>query len=191
MFLEMSPSYKHYMLQNLLVLKKLHDRGRAATLTCREVTVYEVLDLLFGRVKMEPAETVIPDIFVYPKPEEDSEEEMFLHHFKERPQFLVTITLPFTCTDAEAAELQAVLDKAVVKGEDVMYMSDIFLMEASVQGKSATMRVVDYHPETSVDDEPVDILFLMETLIEFWDKVTQIQERRRKKNGFDNRQIAC
>ena len=96
-----------------------------------------------------------------------------------------------TCSPDEAKELLSVLKKAVLEGEEVMCMSDCFLLEASVEeGKLVVMRFVDYYPETSIDDEGINLLFLFETMIEFWDKVVQIAERRKQQNGVYRHQAA-
>jgi len=189
-FVNMTTNYKNYILQNLLVLKMLYDRGVNVKRGYDEITVMKLLQYMFGEgVILEEADIVLPD-GIELAPEPDSEEEFLLAEFARRPQYIFKVPVPFTCSPDEKEELMAVLRKAVLSGEDAIFMGDCFLLKATIEGKNVNMRFVDYYPETNIDDEGVNILFLSESLIEFWDKVAQIAERRRIKNGINQLKTA-
>lgn len=188
-FVDSSANFKNYILQNILILKMLHDRGiciRGDHMTGdRGLTVSDLLEYMFGPdVTIEEADIVLPDgIEEFPEP--DSEEEFLLVSFKERPQFIFQVPFPFcfACNDTEIKELLAALGKAVIQDEEAMYMFECFLLKASINANIVTMRFVDYHPQTNIDDEGVNILFLYEPFINFYDKVVEIAGRRTKKYG--------
>ena len=90
-----SPNYKNYMLQNLLILKMLSDRGVPIT-RYYDVGFLDLLEYMFGSgVTVEKADILVPDFFA--NPEEDSEEKSYLYYFKTRPQSIFKAPLPITC----------------------------------------------------------------------------------------------
>jgi hypothetical protein len=188
-FVNLTESGKHYMLQNLLLAKMVYDRGYSVS-GYQELTLLDILELFFGKtVTIEETEIFIPGGLN--DTEEESEEEFLLSWFQERPQYIVKIPLPFTCTPAEEEELLTLLKRVTPSEDEILYMRDMFFIDTAIeQGKTAVIRIVDFHPKTCIDDEFIDICSVFETIIDFRDKIVEIKGRSRRNNGLNKHQAA-